>query len=96
MWFFVAMAITLFVQWDGFFFTDVKPRQDMQPLGSIQFKAYEAQNGQMVERCYDARIAQYVIWLKPPREPMYLIYANGTAITVMIEIDRLPEVLCSS
>lgn len=93
MWFLVAVAITLFVQWDGFFFTDIKPRPDMRDTGSVQIKVLDAQ---MAEQCIDARIDAYVIWLKPPRDPMYLIYANGTAITVMVEINRLPDVVCSS
>lgn len=92
----LKIAIALWFQYypTAYILTDTKPLPEMRDLGAISISAFEVSSGQLVPTCYQGHITNYIVWLNPKRDPMYLVYFNSDRYVTMVEINRLPQIEC--
>lgn len=89
---FLGILYTIFVQ--GFLITDVRPREDMRPLGAVSINILDASSGNgLIQTCLSGQINHYVLWVNPVnRPPAYLI--DTRLGTVWVEVDTLSTIEC--
>lgn len=78
----------------AYILTDVKPNASMHDLGVINVEVLEAASGQLVSTCYSSQISDYIVWIDPQREPMYLITMNNSQYITMVAQNQLTSMLC--
>ena len=89
---FLVILYTVFVQ--GFLITDVRPRDDMRPLGAVSINILDTSSGNgLIQTCISGQINHYLLWLNPAnRPPAYLIDTRlGTS---WVEVHTLAKIEC--
>jgi hypothetical protein len=89
----LALVVAIIMQQypTAFVFSDVTPPH-MLGLGNINIVILEPINGQWVHHCISSTIEHYVIWLNPPRPPMYWVRSNN--MVGMFDQQQLLSVEC--